>query len=145
MRVPFTQLACFEHVEWRPDAARLRQFAVAMAVGFGLLGLLAVWRGHGVGTAAEILWAVGAALAAGALVPHLGRWVYLAVIVPTSIVGYAVSQVVLTLVFWLLIVPLGAGLRASGKDLLRLRRPKGDSMWMTRRPPAEADRYYRQF
>src|SRR5947208_2465574 len=102
MRASLTHLACFEHVEWRPDAARLRQFAVAMAVGFGLLGLLAAWRGHGVGTAAEVLWAVGLALAAGALVPRLGRWVYLAVTVPTSMLGYVVSQVVLTLVFWLL-------------------------------------------
>ncbi|HTE18993.1 MAG TPA: hypothetical protein VK689_11520, partial [Armatimonadota bacterium] len=81
----FRDLSCFEHVSWRPSRAELRGFAVSMAVGFLLIGLLVAWRRHDLGAPTFALWGIGAALALAALVPGLGRAAYLAVLVPTGL------------------------------------------------------------
>jgi hypothetical protein len=139
------QLPCFQHVNWRPDRRELGRFALAMLVGFGVLGLLAALRAWSVGATSITLWLVGAALAVGALVPGLGRWVYLLVYVPTSVLGYVVSHVVLTLLFYLVFTPLGGLLRLLGYDLLQLRATRGRSNWQPTRSTRQADRYYHPF
>jgi hypothetical protein len=164
------ELAPFRHVNWHPNPGDRRGFALSMLVGFWLLGMLAAWRGRDLGQASFILWGIGTVLAVGALVPGLGRLVYLMVYLPTSLLGYLVSHVVLALVFGLLFVPLGLVLRLTGKDLLRLRRPaaaggageprsgarderqrrgpgprRAPSLWVRRGPVPDRERYYRQF
>ena len=140
-----TTLPFFQHVKWRPDARELRRFAIAMLIGFSVLGLLSVWRASGIGTAAIVLWSIGLLLAAAAFVPGLGRIAYLAVYLPTSIIGYVVSHVILTLMFFFVITPLGIILRLMGKDLLQQRRPKHKGGWMTVNGVKNEDSYYRQF
>ena len=134
--------APFEHLDWRPGQPELRRFAVSMLVGFALLGLLAAWRHHHVGVTSFVLWGIGAGLAAAALVPGLGRAAYLAVYVPTSLMGFVVSRILLTGIYFLVFTPLGLLLRAFGKDLLALRR--GGGGWSAHREPGGPEGYYRQ-
>lgn len=138
-------LPFFRHVKWRPDRRELRRFAVAMLVGFSLLGLFAAWRAKEVGNGSIILWAIGVSLAMGAFVPKLGRVAYLGVYLPSSIMGYVVSNVILALMFFLVITPLGIILRLMGKDLLQQRRPKQKAMWTPVKAVKMEDSYYRQF
>lgn len=140
-----TALPFFQHVNWRPDARELRRFAIAMLIGFSLLGLLAAWRAGGVSTTAIILWSLGVFLAGAAFVPKLGRLAYLGVYLPTSIIGYFVSNVILTLMFFLVITPLGILLRLMGKDFLQQRRQKQKTQWMPVKGVKSEDSYYRQF
>ena len=84
-------------------------------------------------------------LAGGALVPGLGRAAYLAVYVPTSLIGYVVSHVLLTIIFFTVITPLALLLRLLGKDPLRLRQTEGQSCWIVHPGPRAKERYYRQF
>ena len=140
-----TALPFFQHVKWRPDAAELRRFAIAMLVGFTLLGLLSAWRSRGISTGPIVLWSLGVLLAIAALVPGLGRVAYLAVYLPTSIIGYVVSHVMLTLMFFLVITPLAVILRLMGKDLLQQRRPEHRPGWMSVKGTKNEDSYYRQF
>jgi hypothetical protein len=52
------------------------------------------------------------------------------------LIGRAVSPVVLGVLFYSFMTPLGILLRISGKDPLRLRRDeKSDSYWILRKPP----------
>ena len=141
----FETLPFFQHVKWRPDKEELRRFAVAMLVGFSLLGLFAAWRAKGIGNASIILWGIGITLAIAAFVPKLNRVAYLAVYLPSSIMGYVVSNVILTLMFFLIITPLGLILRLMGKDLLQQRRPKQKAMWTAVKAEKSEDSYYRQF
>ena len=136
-------LPFFQHVKWHPDARELRRFAVAMLIGFAVLGLLAAWRAGGITNNSIVLWSIGAALAMAAFVPKLGRVAYLAVYLPTSIIGYVVSNVMLALMFFFVITPLGIILRLLGKDFLRQRRQKGQ--WMPVKAARSTDSYYRQF
>lgn len=140
-----TSLPFFQHVNWRPDARELRRFAVAMLIGFAVLGLLAAWRRGSIGTTSTVLWSIGVGLAAAAFVPGLGRLAYLAVYLPTSIIGYVVSHILLALMFFLVITPLGMILRLMGKDLLRQQRQKNKTQWTPVRGAKTEDSYYRQF
>jgi hypothetical protein len=138
-------LPFFKHLNWRPDARELRRFAVAMLIGFTVLGLLSVWRAWGITTASIILWSTGAVLAIAAFIPGLGRVAYLAVYLPTSIIGYVVSNVILALMFFLVITPIGILLKLMGKDVLQQRRQKNSSQWTPVTDVKTEDSYYRQF
>lgn len=141
----WTQLRCFQHVNWRPDRDELRRFARAMLIGFFVIGLIVAARHRGLGTTTYTLWAIGAALALAALVPGLGRAAYLGVYLPTSILGFFISHIVVALMFFLVFVPVGLLVRLTGHDLLRLRRPGGGTLWTRRPAPRPAASYYRQF
>lgn len=137
-----TTLPFFKHVKWQPDAGELRRFAVAMLIGFSVLGALAAWRAGGISTTAVVLWSLGAFLAIASFVPKLGRIAYLAVYLPTSIIGYIVSNVILTLMFFFVITPLGIVLRLMGKDFLQQQRQR---QWRPVKGEKGEDSYYRQF
>lgn len=116
-----------------------------MLIGFSVLGLLSAWRARGIGTSSVVLWSAGVFLALAALVPGLGRVVYLGVYLPTSIIGYIVSNVILTLMFFLVITPMGIILRLMGKDPLQERRRKDKTHWNPVKAAKSDDSYYRQF
>ena len=138
-------LPFFRHVKWHPDARELRRFAIAMLIGFSLLGLLSAWRAKEIGTTPIVLWSIGVFLAVAAFVPRLGRVAYLGVYLPTSIIGYVVSNIILTLMFFFVITPLGIILRLMGKDLLQERRQKDKTHWNPVNAVKSEDSYYRQF
>lgn len=51
---------------------------------------------------------------------------------------HIVSPVILSLLYALGIVPIGLIMRAFGKNLLSLRKPKTASYWIARKPPGPA-------
>jgi hypothetical protein len=140
-----TALPFFQHVKWQPDARELRRFAIAMLVGFFVLGALSAWRTKGIGTGSIVLWSIGVTLAIAAFVPKLGRIAYLAVYLPTSIIGYVVSNVMLGLMFFLVITPLGIIMKLMGKDVLQQRRQNRTTQWTPVKESRNEDSYYRQF
>ena len=138
-------LPFFQHIKWQPDARELRRFSVAMLIGFFVLGALSVWRAWGIGTGSIVLWGIGVFLASAAFVPRLGRIAYLAVYLPTSIIGYVVSHVVLALMFFFVITPTAIILRLLGKDVLQQRRDKKQPGWIPVKGVKNEESYYRQF
>src|SRR5205823_10334773 len=108
-------------------------------------GLLAAWRRHEIGSASWVLWAIGAALALGSQTPEIGKYFYLAVYIPTSILGFFISRIILTIIFYLLFAPLGLLLKLTGKDLLNLKRRAGASEWTPHPGVRDRKSYYRQF
>jgi len=138
-------LPFFQHVKWQPDARELRRFAIAMLIGFAVLGALSAWKAKGVHTGPIVLWTIGVTLAVASFVPKLGRIAYLAVYLPTSIIGYVVSNVMLTLMFFLVITPLGIIMKLMGKDVLQQRRPNRTTQWTPVKETKNQDSYYRQF
>jgi hypothetical protein len=143
--VKVASLPFFQHIKWHPDARELRRFAIAMLIGFAVLGLLSAWRAGGIGTTSIVLWSAGVFLALAAFVPGLGRLAYLAVYLPSSIIGYIVSSVLLTVMFFLVITPMGIILRLMGKDPLQERRQKNKTHWNPVKASKSEDSYYRQF
>lgn len=138
-------LHCFQHVKWNPDRAELRSFAIAMLVGFGILGAIAAVRGGAIVDASKLLWSAGAILAICAPIPGLGRAAYLAVYLPASVMGWIVSHVLLTVVFYGPFTIIGALMRLTGTDSLMLRLAPGETAWRPAKPPGAEQSYYRQF
>jgi hypothetical protein len=137
----------FLEVNWQPDRKALRQFGVAMLVGFGIIGAVA----YAVADVDQpvtplVLWGFG--LVAGLLglsgtraaLPIYWFWMALA-----FVVGGVMGRVLIAAVFYLVITPYGLLLRAIGRDRLQLRRPGSDTYWHPIKPPVESPDYERQF
>lgn len=139
------RLPPFRHIRWNPDRAELRRFSIAMLLGFSLLGLLAAWRLQGFGPHTWALWTAGLVLAALGQAPVLGRWTYVGVYAASGMLGYIVSRILLVLMFFLVFTPLAAILRLFGKDVLRLKPLRGETLWSAHAPSKPPASYYRQF
>jgi hypothetical protein len=143
LKTRLSGLPALQHVNWDPDARELKRFAVAMLVGFGVIGGVFAIRAGGVTGLTLALWGAGLALAASTLARALGRKSYLAVYVVSGLIGAVVSRVILVLMFLLVFVPLGVLLRLTGKDFLG--RKPGATMWRKVDGERDAYSYYRQF
>ncbi len=122
-----------------------RSFGIVFAVVFAIIGL---WPLTGGGTLR--LWALAAgavflalALAWTAPLRPLNRlWTRLGLLLHV-----VVNPMVMGLLFFGTVMPIGLFLRLTGKDLLNLKRdPAAASYWIVRQPPGpEPDTMIRQF
>jgi O-antigen/teichoic acid export membrane protein len=119
------------------DGSSNRSFGLVFAAFFGLVGLLPLILGR-----APRIWAflpgalfLLAALFFPSVLGPLNRaWMRLGLLLHR-----VVSPIVLGIMFYLVITPMGLLMRAMGKDFLRLRPdPAAASYWIDRRPPGPA-------
>jgi len=116
-------------------------FAVLCAGG----GIYAHWKsGHSWGLgllALAVFFGASAAFAPKVLQPLNELWFQIGIFL-----GRFVSPVVLGMIFFLLITPIGACLRLAGRDALRMRKHKVTSYWLDREPTGPApDSFKQQF
>ncbi|MGD8862737.1 MAG: SxtJ family membrane protein [Myxococcales bacterium] len=138
-----------------PDTRTLRQFGVVALAGFGALSACAYFEAlifrFGLGEA-RVPIAVGLAglglLAAilGMVRPQANRVIYLGIALLAFPVGWVVSQLVLSLLFFAVIAPFGLVMRASGRDpMCRTWDASASSYWTARDAKRSAESYFRQF
>lgn len=115
-----------------------RSFGIVFAVVFALIGL---WPLTGEGGTAR-LWALGAGFAflvvalvqPRALRPFNILWFKFGMLL-----HHIVTPVVMGLLFFVTVTPIGLLMRATGKDPMRLKRaPGAASYWIARTPPGPA-------
>ena len=97
----------------------LRQFAGIMFVCLALLGGLFLWRGKSYFWCFFVLSAVFAGLGLAlpaALGPVRKAWMKL-----SAVIGWFMSRLILTVLFYLVLTPIGLVLRLLGKDILKVR------------------------
>jgi len=131
-------------VNRNPSRRELRQFSAAL----GVLGTVAgyiVFRTTA-SLPAAIVWSAGAILAClGLAVPPRIRMIYLALSYLLMPVGAVVSLIVLALVYYIVVTPIGVVMRLAGRDpLMRRRDPDAETYWL-RRKASTIQRYFRQF
>jgi hypothetical protein len=114
-----------------------RSFGIVMGIFFALVGLLPLLHGGAVRW-----WALGLA----AVFLTLG-WLWTAPLRPFNrlwfrfglLLSRIISPVVLALLFYVTVTPVGLLMRAFGKDPMRLRRNTAtESYWIAREPPGPA-------
>ena len=132
-------------IQWNPSEKQLRQFAGIWFPAFcGLVG----WSiGHKTGhwSEVEIGWVLAGLLSVGGLVlPALIRPIFVGLILLTFPIGWVVSHLLLGLIFYGVVTPIGLILRMSGHDPLQLKKPSGNSVWKTSVGKTDATRYLRQ-
>jgi len=120
-----------------------RSFGLVLAGFFALLGGLGLWRQ----SERWPLW-LGLALVALALALLVPKLLAPANRVWTKfglLLHAVVSPLILGLIFYLCIAPIGFLMRLSGKDPLRLRyQPQADSYWIKRSPPGPQPESFKQ-
>jgi hypothetical protein len=131
-------------IDKNPSGRQLLVFAAAWLVFFGAWGLLA-WR-HGRHAHAEALWCLAAAVpAAGAVSRRILRLAYVGLSYATYPVGFVVSYVVLALVFFIVLTPIGLLMRLLGHDpLCRKFDPAAKSYWIPREGTKTVESYFNQ-
>lgn len=128
-----------------PSRSQLLQFGMAWFVFLGGSAALAAWRGSP--TVAGSLGALAIVLPlVGLVVPGVLLAVFVAVSVVTFPIGFAVSQVILAAIYFLVLTPIGLVLRwlkpeffptAPDKSLL--------TYWQPRPEPRPATDYFKTY
>lgn len=114
-----------------------RSFGLVMAAAFAALALINGWHGGRLWplmTGVAVLF-LGPALLRPAVLQPLNRaWFRLGLLL-----NKVVNPIIMGLVFYGTVLPIGLLMRARGRDLLRLKlEPDADSYWIPRQPPGPA-------
>jgi ABC-type uncharacterized transport system permease subunit len=129
-----------------PTDKDLRWFGLLLAAFFAVVGAIVWWR-TGQTRVPALLVGCGAGLSAVYyLVPRLRRPLFLGWMYAAWPVGTLVSMVLLALVYFLVVTPIGLLVRLVSHDPLRRAfDSRLTSYWVRRGPPSWASRYFRQF
>ncbi|HUJ70831.1 MAG TPA: SxtJ family membrane protein [Verrucomicrobiae bacterium] len=129
-----------------PTTRNLRQFAgawLAVLLATGAHQYFVRGRHH-VGLVMIILAVAVGAL--GLIRPSAIRWLYIGLMVAAFPIGWAVTQIMLALMFYCVITPVGLLFRLMGRDLLAQRPANGKpSYWTAKETPEDSRRYLRQY
>jgi hypothetical protein len=123
----------------------LRRFGLTVGGAFLVLALISAWRGHWLpprvlGTAGALL-VVGGVAAPRLLAPVERGWMRFA-----EGLGRVNTRIILALLYWLVITPVGIVRRWLADPLDRRMRDGRPSVWITRpREPVDPARYRQQF
>jgi hypothetical protein len=128
-----------------PSRRDLAWFGLVLLAFLGLVGLIVSRTAPG--PAAGYIWTAGVVLAIGYYaIPPIRRpmfvgWMYLA-----YPVGYVMSHVLLGIIYFGVLTPVGLVLRAFGYDPMARRFDRGaPTYWVARETRPDSARYFRQF
>jgi carbamoyltransferase len=133
-------------IDWKPDERTLRKFGISMLILCSVFSAVLFFRNHAI--AAGIF--IGLAAYCGitllvfkrALRPLYGFWMAIA-----WLLGKIISPLVLGLIYYGVITPIGLALRLTGHDKLQLKKPAGPSYWhdIPQRTDTDGKGFERQF
>lgn len=121
-------------IHWHPNSTELRRWALWTSLALAVMGTLFYFEGFGLLPRARgmgfVLWGFGAfALATAGTGTRIGLpayWLWMGFVL---VVGTVIGTVALSMVYYLVLVPTALVARLMGRDRLRLRDPRGASMW----------------
>lgn len=129
-----------------PTSRELRIFGLLLALFLGLIGALVLWRASS-WTIATVCWT--AALLVATIyysMPSLRRPMYIVCLTVTYPIGWTITHVLLVLVYYGWITPVGLLMRLFRYDPMRRRLKRGtNSHWIRRKPNKNVNRYFRQY
>lgn len=143
-------------IDFDPPRRTLSQFGVIALVVFGGLGAWTMYRHHLLGfeLSTGTAQAVGGALLGlgilsgllAAAAPSLLRFLYVGLVVITFPIGFVVSHVVLALLYYVVLTPVGLVMRLVGHDPMNRRwDPDATTYWHTRDTRRDVKSYFRQY
>ena len=135
-------------IELKTDASKkeLAWFGLLLLAFLGIVGLL-VWRATGSLTASRYIWGAGVVLAAvyyavpPLRLPMFRGWMYAA-----YPIGWVVSHVLLGIIYFGLLTPIGKLMGLFGYDPMERRFDRqAPTYWVERERNRDASTYFRQF
>jgi hypothetical protein len=132
-------------IEWNPERKQLRQFAGIWFPAFCALVGWSIARKTGHWHEVEVVWIVAGVISiAGLVFPPIIRPVFVGLILLTYPIGWVVSHVLLGLIFYGIVTPIGIILRLTGHDPLQINAPLGNSLWKSPTGKTDPASYLRQ-
>jgi hypothetical protein len=129
-----------------PSRKTLRQFAGAWLVFFLCW---AAWLGLKKGqTESGVTLAIVALLGGigGWVRPSLLKWIFVGWMILAFPIGWLVSLIMLSILFYAVFTPIALLLRLRGRDALGLKRPPDrTSFWLRKETPLDVRSYFRQY
>jgi len=100
----------------KSDKKQLREFGLTIGIILCLLGGIVLWRGK---SAYPYLFSIGGIfIIAGIVIPFILKPLQKAWMTFSIILGFFMSRIILTVLFYLVLTPMGLLMRLLGKDLL---------------------------
>ena len=129
----------------RLSTAELRKFGLTVGAAFAVLGTISWWRGHELPP--RVLWTLSVLLIVpGALFPSVLRPIQRGWMAFAVALGHFNTRVILTVLFYLVLTPVGFVMRFFRDPLDRSLAKRSESQWIKRElQPLEPSRYERQF
>ncbi len=129
-----------------PSSRELKVFGLIVLLFFGLVGGLVWWRWEWLKVSIGI-WSVGGLVTALFFaVRGLRLPLYLVWMNAVYPIGWLVSHLLLGIVYYLVMTPIGLIMRLLGRDPLERKIDRSaESYWTRHDPAAKSERYFRQF
>jgi hypothetical protein len=130
-----------------PTRRQLNQFGFIWMGFVAFFGAIAFFKFHNPSLARGLWVAAVVVPIVGWIFPRFMRWIFLGMSYLAFPIGFVVSHVVLAVVYYLVLTPIGLLTRLFGYDSMKRRfGPEAKSYWVERPASAvEAKRYFRQF
>lgn len=116
-----------------------------LGIGCAIGAYLLFWKGSSNG---YIWMGIGVVLCVARLIPPLFRTIYRFWVGLSVVLGYFISRIILTVLFFVVVMPIGFVMRLVGKDPMeRKLDPDAPTYWKPREPEADTsiERYEKQF
>ena len=135
----------FSDIPRNPDNRMLRQFAGLWMMFFVGMALSEFFRNHNT-TAAIVVGALAISVGVpGLIFPRLLKPVFVGWMIVVFPIGWLVSRIILSLLYFGVFAPVGLMLRMLGHDPLRLKKPDVESYWQEKTQQTSLRRYLKQF
>ncbi len=134
-------------INWNPSRKVLRDFGIIALIACPILAGLFYWQDVFSMPAATIIALLGLVLfVISRLSAILTRWLFVGLTLLAAPIGFVVGIIVLAVIFFGLLTPLGLFFRLIGRDILRFRKDDpSSSNWLVHTQNKDPKRYYRQF
>jgi hypothetical protein len=133
-------------VNWNPSRKELKAFSLLLIVFFAIVA----WLAHRKGASIETAWMIASGGAvvgvAGLFSPAFIRVVYVVWMTAVFPIGFVVSNVVLAIVFYGVVTPIGLLAKLTGRNALQLGFDRdAKTYWNPRQQIKDPRRYFRQY
>ncbi len=133
-------------INWNPSKKVLRDFGLIGLIACPVLAGLFYWQNLPAGFCWGLAGLGPLLFVLSRLSLTVTRWLFVGLTLIGTPIGFIVGIVVLGIIFFGLLTPLGLAFRLAGRDPLRLRRdPNRTTNWQPHIQIQDPDRYFRQF
>ncbi len=133
-------------IDRHPAQSQLRTFGILLAIFTPIAGALIWWRSGRLEYGAIAWAAAGLLTAAYWLAPASRRAIYVGWMYAAFPIGWTVSHVLMACIFYAVITPIGAVMRAAGYDPLSLGLDRSARTYWSPHPPRrDVGSYFKQY
>lgn len=142
-------------INWNPTRKELRWFAGLLIIFCGIVAWMVNESSQPiVSTLPRVISPFAIAIAvAGAVIgitglarPDWVRYVYVGWMIAVSPIAFVVSNLIVAIVFYLVVAPIGFAMKLVRRDALHLEfRDETTSYWQEKQMPKDPRRYFRQY